>query len=447
MTTDTLPRTIFLAEQICGEGAHHHLQVDLAPKEFGALEALEEVDSASEINYALIVGGVTARSYSHVRSVTNVANEHLHLLVKPELAQKGIPGLQGRRIALGPPTTASYHICQDVLSFVGLFSTIERKSGEHALDQMTPQEALEELRRIESLEGPERVAAIARLPDAVMFFAPPPSQLARRLVTSLGYRLVPLPFAEAYGLDRLNPPTAEGIQIDRSMLTPGVIPAYTYGSNPPEPASDCPTIRVPLMLIARDDADPQAVFLLLQTIYESPLTTAFRPPPLTEQVSAFPLHAGMEHYLRRNDPLLTPEVAAKLGTLAGAMGAFLSGTIALYSFLRLRHLNHFEYYYREIGHIEMLARGIEEESKAATDPELLRATLLRRLTTMKCKALQDFADGGLKGEGLMAGIIALINDTRESLAEMVPVQGRTRKSLSEKGVRPPEAKGSDPFFG
>jgi hypothetical protein len=39
--------------------------------------------------------------------------------------------------------------------------------------------------------------------------------------------LVQLPFAEAYGLDRLNPPSAEGIRIDRAMLTPGVIPAYT----------------------------------------------------------------------------------------------------------------------------------------------------------------------------------------------------------------------------
>ena len=39
--------------------------------------------------------------------------------------------------------------------------------------------------------------------------------------------------------------------------------------------------------------------------------------------------------------------------------------------------------------------------------------------TLKCEVLTDFAEGGLKGEGLMAGIIALINDTRESLAAMV----------------------------
>jgi hypothetical protein len=59
-----------------------------------------------------------------------------------------------------------------------------------------------------------------------------------------------LPFAEAYGLDRLNPPTSEGVRIDRSMLTPGVIPAYTYGSEPAEPAKECPTICAPLILAA-----------------------------------------------------------------------------------------------------------------------------------------------------------------------------------------------------
>jgi hypothetical protein len=43
-----------------------------------------------------------------------------------------------------------------------------------------------------------------------------------------------------------------------------------------------------------------------------------------------------------------------------------------------------------------------------------------RLSSLKCQVLEDFAEGGLKGEGLVAGIIALINDTRESLARSLP---------------------------
>ena len=34
---------------------------------------------------------------------------------------------------------------------------------------------------------------------------------------------------------------------------------------------------------------------------------------------------------------------------------------------------------------------------------------------LKSRALNDFAEGGLKGEGLMSGIVALVNDTRCSI--------------------------------
>jgi hypothetical protein len=96
-----------------------------------------------------------------------------------------------------------------------------------------------------------------------------------------------------------------------------------------------------------------------------------------------------------------------------------SGVIAFWGFLRLRNLRRFEAYYREIGQIEMIARGLEDDPAAPIDLLSLRSYLEGRLTSLKCKVLEDFAAGGLKGEGLMAGIIALINDTRESLAGLV----------------------------
>jgi TRAP-type uncharacterized transport system substrate-binding protein len=422
VTTDSMPRTVLLAEQIRAEGARHHLDIVLTEKESGTLSALEEVDSPSENKFALVIGGVTTRDYPHVRTVTSVAKEHLHLLVKRELAEKGIFGLRGKHVALGPPTTASYHVSRDVLNFAGLLPTMETKSGGFSMDLMTREQGVRELARIAALEGPARAEAIAQLPDAVMFLATLPSPLARQLVTGFGYQLVPLPFAEAYGLERLYPPSAEGVRVDRSMLTPGVIPAYTYGSDPAEPAKECPTLCVPLILVGQDAADPEAVSFLLEAIYESHLTNAIRPPPLKEQVSAFPRHAGTERYLHRNDPILTPEVAYKFGTMAGGIGAFCSGAIAVYGFLRLRKLRRFESYYREIQQIEMIARGLEHDPAAPTDLPSLRSYLENRLATLKCEVLEEFAEGGLRGEGLMAGIIALINDTRESLAGMEPAR-------------------------
>jgi TRAP-type uncharacterized transport system substrate-binding protein len=429
MTTDTMQRTARLAEQIRAEGARHHLDIVLSAKEQGTLSALEEVDSPSDIKCALVLGGVTTRDYPHVRTVASVEKEHLHLLVKRDLADKGISGLGGKRIALGPSTTASYHVARDVLSFAGLLPTTETKGGGYIIDPITLQEALGEMTRIESLGEAERAQAIARLPDAVMFLSPLPSPLARQLVTSFGYRLTPLPFAEAYELDRLNPPGADGVRVDRSMLTPGVIPAYTYRTNPAEPAKPCPTICVPLILVAEEDVDPKAVSALLQTIYDSPLTNAIRPPALSEQVNPFPRHTGTEHYLHRNDPLLTPEAAYKFGTLGGGIGAFVSGVIAFYGFLRLRNLKRFEAYYREIGQIEMIARGLVDDPAAPIDVHSLQTYLEGRLTALKCKVLDDFAEGGLRGEGLMAGIIALINDTRESLAGLVTARNEVTQPL------------------
>src|SRR5262249_14168189 len=135
----------------------------------------------------------------------------------------------------------------------------------------------------------------------------------------------------------LNPPDADGVRIEHSMLTPGVIPAYTYGTATPDLVKDCPTICVPMVLVAQDDLDPGAVVVLLTTIFDSPLKSVIRPPALSEQVHTFPRHSGTERYLHRNDPILTPEIGFRLGTLAGGFGAFLSGMIAFYGFLRLRH--------------------------------------------------------------------------------------------------------------
>jgi hypothetical protein len=145
-------------------------------------------------------------------------------------------------------------------------------------------------------------------------------------------------------------------------------------------------------------------------------------------VNAVPRHPGTERYLHRHDPLLTPEAAYKFGTLAGGIGAVLSGAIAVYGYLRLLHLKRFEAYYHEIRQIERLARGLEDDPAAPTDVPSLRSHLERRLPTLKCEVLEDFAAGGLKGEGLMTGIIALINDTRDSLAGMVAVQNGASQS-------------------
>jgi TRAP-type uncharacterized transport system substrate-binding protein len=418
VTTDVSRRNILLTEQISAEASHHRIALERTAEEYGSLEGLQVVNSGGEVNLALVVAGATAGDYPHVRFVTTLTQEHLHLLVKPELADKGIAGLRGKRIFLGPPTTASHHIARDVLDFIGLRPSAEGKGGGYVADTTSREEALVELTRIAALRGPARAKATAKLPDAALFLAPLPSPFARPLVAEFGYRLVPLPFAEAYALDHLHPSVVDGIRIEREMFTTGTIPAYTYRGTTRDTVKDCPTICAPLILVAREDVEPEAISRLLETIYESPLKYAVRPAPLNEQANPFPRHPGTERYLHRNDPVLTPEVAARLGTVAGGIGAFLSGMIAFYGFLRLRSLYRFESYYRDIGELEQIAYGLQEDPAAPTELGPRRQYLEGKLTALKCKVLEDFANGGLTGEVLMASLIALINDTRFSLAGM-----------------------------
>jgi hypothetical protein len=326
--------------------------------------------------------------------VTTLTSEPLHVLVRPDLAEKGFAAFRGKRINIGPVTTCSHHLAREVLEFVGLTPSAKSGSAGYVLETTSPEDLDRELGRIESLGDPERAQAIGKLPDAVAFLAPMPSQLAKHLVRGVGYQFLPVPFGEAFCLDRLNPTNPHGVRVDRSALTTSVIPPYTYGADPPVPAKACPTISAPLLLVARDDTDPEALYRLLETVHDSPLTSAIRPPPLREQLYSFPPHAGTERYLRRHDPLVTPEIASTLGRVAGGIGAFASGAIALYTFLRLRKLNRFEAYYREIGQIERVARGLEQDPESPTTPEDLRTHLEKRLSALKCRVLEDFAEGG-----------------------------------------------------
>jgi hypothetical protein len=417
LATSTIPSRVYLAEEIRKEGARHNLEVELTSKHYGGLEALQEVDSPSDIKFALVAGGVRTGDHPHVRQVAILGTEPLHVLVRPELAAKGFAGLRGKRIAIGPPTGTSHHVAREVLAFIGLVP-VPTAVGSYTLDPADPDDLHRELQRIVSLAEADRRQALQALPDAVLFSAPLPSILARELVEVGGYTLLPLPFVEAFCNDRLSPPHADGVQVNRSLLMQTTIPAYTYSFDPAMPAQPCLTVGVPLLLVAEDDADPEAVDRLIETIYESPLKNKIRPQPLEDQVTAFPLHSGTQRYLRRHEPLLKPEHMAKIGPLLGGIGTLISGLIAFYSYVRLRKLRRFVAYYHEIGRIDMVARGLQVEPDAPTEPRALRPHLETRLTRLRHDVVEEFAEGGLQGEGLLAGLIALINDTRESLRNM-----------------------------
>src|SRR5262249_39217680 len=152
----------------------------------------------SRFKLALVPGGVKAHDYPSVRQVAILAVEPLHVFIRPELVAKGLSGLRGKRVAIGPPTMASDHLARAVLAFVDLRPVAEPGSGGYRLDAVSPDDLFRELQRIDPLQGPERDAALQALPDAVVFLGPTPSLLGKQLARTAGYHLLPVPFAEAF---------------------------------------------------------------------------------------------------------------------------------------------------------------------------------------------------------------------------------------------------------
>jgi TRAP-type uncharacterized transport system substrate-binding protein len=428
MLVDVDPNRALLARRIAAEAKRHALDVELSTRAFGSLEAIELVDEPNPIDLALVPGGVARREYANVRQVIALSPEPLQLFTRAELASEDLAHLKGRRICLGPPTTCMHFLARDVLAFAGLQPPAVNQPGDYVVEESSPQDLRQRMEQLRGLNGDRRDRALRRLPDAIFLLSALPSLLARDLVALAGYRLVALPFADAYCLDHLRATEAGDVRIDRASFSATEIPAYTYGVDPPVPARPCRTIATPLLLVAYAPSDPVAVARLLETVYDGPIAGLAGPLSLRSQVPQFPLHTGTERYMRRNEPLLTPEMMSGLGKAVGGLGAFASGVVAVYGFLRLRQLRRFESYYQEIRHLELVARGLESDPEAPAEPCARRAYLECRLLDLKSRALQDFANGGLKGEGLMSGIVSLVNDTRASLACLAPVSPNKESS-------------------
>jgi TRAP-type uncharacterized transport system substrate-binding protein len=412
MLTDIMPNQALMAQEIAQDAPRHGLKVALSHRPVGALEAMDEVDQPDGIDVALVASGFTRREYPDLRQVTALTTLPMHLFVRPELAPGGLSALKGKRIQVGPGSSADHALALDLLAFAGFRVPRQGVGGDFVADLATPAELERTIAALGSLSGADRDHAIAKLPDAVFLLSPLPSILAKDLVASAGYRLVPLPFAEAYCLDRLNPTAASEVEVDRAHFAAVDIPPYSYGIDP----------ATRLILVAHDSTPPEAISRLLVTIFDGPAARLLDPVPLRDQVPQFPLHAGTELYMKRNDSVLTSELLSTFTKLSGAFGAAASGVVAFYGFLRIRQLRRFEAYYHEIRKIELIARGQEFDPQAPADPPALREYLEGRLLDLKSHALKDFAEGGLKGEGLMSGIVSLVNDTRASL-ERLPARG------------------------
>jgi TRAP-type uncharacterized transport system substrate-binding protein len=414
-------------------GTRHHLarllQAELAPQNLlldleetpGSEEALDEVNSR-QLDLALVQGGLEVTGRPNVRQVIALHVEPLHLLVKKELFDQvsaHLRALDGKTVDLSEVGSGTRSLAMDVLAFAGL-----QPRGRGRPEGYVPMEW--DRRRLFKEEDQ------ARLPDAVFLVSSLPSAAVRFLVTRHGYRLVPLPFAEAFALDARAPAAPDqperspGNHVDKGRTCAVSIPAFTYGIEPPGPPEAVPTLGTRLLLVAHKDVDTHAVRTLVEAVLASRLAKTSRPPidaRTLELPPEYPWHAGTRLYLRRNTPLVSGTLLDGAQKGFTILAAAASGLFVLWQWSKQygqqKKDRGFHDYISQVTRIEEQARQAERDGLAA--PGRLLA-LEEQLARLKTETLDRFTRGELAGKELLSAFLVQANEARKYLTRLVAGQ-------------------------
>lgn len=383
----------------------------------GTLDMLEKVDRG-DLDFALVQGGLELEPFAHVRQVAALAVTPLHLLVKAEFhgdVARDFGALRGKTINLGSgKRTVTYWLSREILGFAGLEPSAYRTSA------MTSEQL-----RVESHRD--------RMPDAIFIATRPPSGLVKALVDRFGYRLVPLPFGDAFratAMQVLEPVPADGITIRKEHIPDAEIPAYSYEVSPPVPSEPIRTLGVRALLVAHDRTDRGNVVRLLDDLLSSRMAQTYRPPltaDVVRQPNEMPWHPGALDYRRRGEPVITGEIIGILSNTLQLIIPIGGGALLVWGWLRTRVLADRE---RRIDRFIALVSGVEQRALQVGDdgPADIRAVreLHRELSTIKDAALERIAAGEAGNELLVSSLFAHINDVRAYLTGLERAEGRHR---------------------
>ncbi len=422
---------------------HHGLEAVVAESEATADE-LARVDSG-DVDFALVSGLFRHRGLPHVREVSPLFSEALHLLVKRELADQvseGLTNLRGQSVDLGPKGSATAGLAVEVLDFAGLRCAPE--PARHA--------CVASNREISELERLADAGDASVMPDAIFHMAAVPSLVAMKLIRCCGYTLVAIPFAEAFRqsalLDDFSTPDTGGT-IERRYALEVEIPPFTYQTDPAVPDAPLTTVGARLMLVANDRVSSATVERVLDAIFDSRFARIPQPAlhrSLLDLPPRHPLHVGTIAFIGRSRPWLSEDDVNKLANALSVLGALVGGGLFLWQGwrqrLRARRDEIFGGYQMRIAELE--SRGVELELAAQLALEPL-ISLQRDLLQLKSEALARYAAGELGSQATLTDLLvplnaardhvgALLLHVRENLEEQAEVQGRSAEAVWDEAV-------------
>ena len=408
---------------------------------------------AGIIDFALVSEAYRVGRRTHVREVTPLYVEALHLLVKQEFADavdQNLGALRGRTVDLGPPGSASV-LAAAVLGFAGVVA------GDAARGEGYTAHNLE----VGALEGLIAAGDRTALPAAIMNLATVPSKIALQLIRGSGYRLVALPFAEAFRLNTLiagDAPEGTALRVERQHVTATEIPAFTYQAEPAIPAESLPTIGARLMLVANERVPPAAVESVLETVFHAPIATIAH-PPLDRGLLALPphlqRHEGTREYLRRDQQFITHDTVDTLSSSFSVLGALAGGMLFLWQWWRQRTQasrdERFGSYLLRMAEIERRVTALELAATLELEPLV---DLQREVLTLKNDALERFAAGELGGQAALSDLLMPLNAARDHIGDLIlhvrgtledqaQAEGRSATALWTDAIDQPEKPDGD----
>jgi len=427
--------------------AAHGFDVELV----GAESSEDEVQRVErgDVDFALVSGAYRLERYPHLRLVAPLYVEAVHLLVKQELAGsvgRALTGLHGRTVDIGPHGSTSAGLAVAILEFAGV-----RRATEDAPDGYQARSL-----SFAELETRVRAGDRAAMPDAVMHLATLPAKLAQAMIHGAGYALVPLPFAEPLKLRVLLGGAIErgpAADIDITHITDAVIPAYTYGLEPPTPARPLPTVGARLLLVANQAVPDEAVERVVEAMFEARFAQLTSPPldgSLLRLPATLPRHPGTIDYLRRDAPFVTDDAVDRLNNSLGILGALAGAAWFLWQWWRQRLQGQrdetFGTYMLRVADVERRIATLELSATLELEP---LAELQRELLELKREALEHFAAGDLGDQSALADLLNPINSARDhignlilhirdSIEEQAESEGRTATEVWEEAIEKPE---------
>jgi len=372
--------------------------------------------NAGEVDFALVSGAFRHRGFPHVREVSPLFPEALHLLVKRDLADQigeSLAGLRGRSVDLGPLNSATAGLAVEVLAFAGVTC-----APEPARDTcLASNRALEQL--VEAGNG-------AALPDAIFHLATVPSILATELIRTRGYTLVPIPFAEAFRqsalLDDVSTPERVG-EIERRYTAEVEISPFTYQTEPPVPDAPLPTVGARLVLVANERISSAMVETVLETIFDSRFARIPQPPlhrSLLELPPRHPLHPGTIAFLGRDRPWISGGDVDRLANALSVLGALVGGSLFVWQSWRQRRSARrdelFGAYQLQIAALESRIVELELSAELALEPLI---SLQRDLLQLKGEALARYAAGELGNQATLTDLLVPLNAARDHVGSLL----------------------------